>query len=134
MQITNRCSLCKSEEESCAHLMKDCRVTQEIWKGFRMGAEGVVDWGRDIASIISHCGNKDLSEIGNVYWELTFHAFFWGIWLERNKRIFEDTERSIHQIICDIRRLMWSWSLGDTEGRKIKEEQVMFHWEDITRL
>ncbi|KAB2635258.1 hypothetical protein D8674_025792 [Pyrus ussuriensis x Pyrus communis] len=63
------CSLCKAKEESVNHIFLHCSYTIQLCTNFE--ALGI--------------GRK-----AKALWGCLVLAVFWNIWLERNKRIFED--------------------------------------------
>ncbi|KAL5725553.1 hypothetical protein ACHQM5_008688 [Ranunculus cassubicifolius] len=131
MQLINRCPFCKTEEETGQHLFLECQVTQQLWEPFMSICDGDFVWNTDWASITGAVGHKDLSELGKFYWKLIIHAICWGIWLERNARVFDGEERSIQQVIGSIKKLIWAWGLQDSIGRSVRSENVMFDWHSI---
>lgn len=50
-------------------------------------------------------------------WRILVHVMVWSIWLERNKRIFEDIEESVEDLWSKIKlRLAW-WINGRKKFR-----------------
>eukprot|EP00253_Pinus_taeda_P011344 PITA_11344 len=82
-----RCPLCKVAEESISHLFTSCSTTITIWGELIKMLNISVHWDPD-----------SLDEIWRKWW--TNHPdsnlrnllpiFFWGVWLTRNKCIFQD--------------------------------------------
>ncbi|KAL5711436.1 hypothetical protein ACHQM5_021892 [Ranunculus cassubicifolius] len=131
MNMVNRCVMCKLEEETCDHLFLECSVARKIWDSLEMGCDGNLNFSLDLKRFILHNGSPALTDIGKLYWEFVFHATIWGIWLERNRRVFEGLVKPIDKIIGSIKKLMWSWGLGDSLGRTIKEEQIKGNWKSV---
>ncbi|KAL5731930.1 hypothetical protein ACHQM5_004606 [Ranunculus cassubicifolius] len=130
--LINRCLMRKNEEESVIHLFLECpAVLRKICEPFLFAIEGSIDWEAGRGNILSLKGKINLSEVGQLYYEMIFHAVTWGIWLERNNRHFEGVERTTAQVINDIKKLLWTWGLQDRRGRSIREDQFMFHWHNI---
>ena len=94
------CCLCRCDEETISHLLLHCSIAYGLWS-LHSGVfvfcgccqvvyqflffffVGVIGWG----SINLRFG----------IWFL--HALFWIIWLERNRRIFENVEHTASQIL-----------------------------------
>lgn len=57
------------------------------------------------------CKTQGLLEVGRLYESVCLQAISWGLWLERNHRLFEGRNRTFGQIIYDIKELMWKWCL-----------------------
>lgn len=134
MPLINRCCFCKREEESSTHLFVECSHTQGVWEFFWKSLYGIGIIGLSLIERLKQVGGLDLSHIGRLYSEVVFHALVWQIWLERNRRMFEGKERPFHQMINDVKELVWSWTREDCEGRKIMIEQAMFYWDSIIHL
>lgn len=84
-----RCPLCKSEEESIRHLFSACVVSQKIWEETTCLLKVKAQWGLD-----------PLEEAWRKWWQNYPEGnmrnlpliFFWGVWLARNKSLFQDKD------------------------------------------
>lgn len=129
--IVSRCSFCLAAEESVEHLFVSFHVIQSLWRYFSDS------FGVDFQSVPHLKGRLaikprlNLSRVGRMYWDTCIHAISWGVWLERNRRIFYGKLRSLNQMIGDIKQLIWDWNILSLEGRNITIEQVMFDWERV---
>eukprot|EP00253_Pinus_taeda_P033955 PITA_33955 len=82
-----RCPLCKAAEESISHLFISCPISTNIWGELT-----------NMLNISAHWDPVSMDEIWRKWW--TNHPesnlrnllpiFFWGVWLTRNKCIFQD--------------------------------------------
>lgn len=133
LHIVNRCVLCQAMDESVEHLFNNCNVTKEIWAFFGGAFKVNFLTASDIAGKLSMKPDAGLTRVGRKYWETCIHAVTWGIWMERNSRIFEGKNRTAAQIISDIKRLIWDWNILSIEGRSIKCDQIMFNWNTLLR-
>eukprot|EP00253_Pinus_taeda_P003487 PITA_03487 len=90
-----RCPLCKMEGESINHLFTSCVVTSRIW-GELTG----------LLKLKAQWGSVPLEEAWNKWWHNYPEGnlrnlppiFFWGVWLARNKSVFQDQVISISSI------------------------------------
>eukprot|EP00253_Pinus_taeda_P004076 PITA_04076 len=82
-----RCPLCKMEEESINHLFTSCGVSLRIWREIT-----------DLLKLKAPWGSFPIEVAWNKWW-LSFPEgnlrnlppiFFWGVWLARNKCVFQD--------------------------------------------
>ncbi|CAN1298528.1 Putative ribonuclease H protein At1g65750 [Linum perenne] len=103
----NVCVLCRADLESVPHLFLTCPFSVQVWITL---SSKLSIWGpnlRDIRGFIQEWKSRNLSSSWKMYRDRLVHAFFWSIWLERNNRIFRDSERSIGQVAWKV-----IWSVG----------------------
>lgn len=133
MMLINRCTLCKSTEESVRHLFNDCAFSQLVWRffGISFGVNFLSE--PDIDGKLKVKPSTALSHIGKLYWETCIHAISWAIWMERNNRIFEESQKNIHQLIDEVKLLIWDWNILHREGKKVKREEAIFNRDNILR-
>ena len=85
------CSLCKAKEESVNHIFLHCSYTIQLW--WKLFQEVRVSWVIPQGCFELLSTNFEALGIGRkakALWGCLMSAVFWNIWLERNKRIFED--------------------------------------------
>ncbi|KAM2348663.1 hypothetical protein ACFX1X_012268 [Malus domestica] len=85
------CSLCKAKEESVNHIFLHCSYSIQLWWKLlqEVKASWVIPKGcfELLSTNFQALGKRKKSK---VLWGCLVSAIFWHIWLERNKRIFED--------------------------------------------
>eukprot|EP00253_Pinus_taeda_P036521 PITA_36521 len=82
-----RCPLCKKEEESINHLFLQCLETAKIWREVEKLLNKTFQW-----------GNGNLEEAWSNWWQHYPNGnlrnlppiICWGVWLARNRAIFQD--------------------------------------------
>ena len=84
------CVLCKENAENIDHLFIHCSYSLKLW--WRMlgalGAEWVIPKGCfELLSINLRISGK--GKRAGILRDCLFHAIFWNIWMERNRRIFQ---------------------------------------------
>lgn len=84
-----RCPLCKSKEESINHLFSVCTVSKKIWEEVTCLLKVKAQWGSDALEESWRKWWKSYPE-GNMR-NLPL-IFFWGVWLARNKALFQDKD------------------------------------------
>jgi hypothetical protein len=100
------CSFCYCINETTPHILTECNFTEAVWNiisasfdlpsyGFMAQSGGPDQWLR----IIPGAGSKKIKrkKTGILL------TFWWIIWKERNKRIFEHKETSAHQLAVQIK-------------------------------
>ena len=86
------CKLCDNDLETPTHLCKDCPFTKEVWgfikHWFNLSVLQTVSEGGSIYSFWLRCRRKfDKNQRKEVDGILIY--FWWNIWKERNRRIFQ---------------------------------------------
>lgn len=127
----NRCTVYGVEEETVHHLFVDCRISESIWDFFGLSFHAAFLSVQSIMERLNTKPNRALSKLGMRYWDSRFHAFCWGIWKERNNRVFEGKSRNLQQILGNIKQLIWDWNIFSVEGIEIRQENVMFNWSNL---
>ena len=88
------CVLCKEADENIDHILIHCRYSQKIWnclfKAF--GLTGAVPYRWADLIQFNWSFGRNYNKIKKI-WRFSVMAFAWQIWLERNRRIFEDKEK-----------------------------------------
>jgi len=84
--------LCKKHEESVDHVLLHCDVTRVVWSSFYslFGVELVMP--RSILDLLSGWGTLLGRGPVNHIWKQVHLCVLWGLWRERNFRLFEDME------------------------------------------
>ncbi|CAN1748323.1 Putative ribonuclease H protein At1g65750 [Linum perenne] len=112
LMIPNRCALCGIDAESIHHLFRDCCFGLQVWSylSSRLSLFGplpclVKDWlwawkGLNYGSVFEPCV------------KMLLHGFLWGIWGERNGRVFRDVESSPASVAFRIAILVGQWSVA----------------------
>ena len=83
--------MCKRCGESMDHLLLHCPITHSLWT-FMLQAFGI-HWvmPRSVAVLLS-CWHQWLGNHNSNIWNLVPRCLMWIVWLERNRRSFEDKE------------------------------------------
>ena len=108
INVVNRCTLCKNGFEDRDHLFLNCSYTQQVWTKILnfWGMTWVHQNNVEFSFKIWKCPSKDPD--AQFLWKLTLPHLWWGIWKERNNRIFRNKE-------------LPGWVLGQNIIRSIKE-------------
>lgn len=126
--------MCKGDEETVKHLFGICPLTRLIWDYFWVFSDIGRSSSTSLMDRIKQGENQALSKLGRIYWSMIFHVITWTIWCERNKRGFKGKKRSLLQIICDVKELIWGWGLGCSEGKLIKQDVAVCNWDRLMTL
>lgn len=99
------CTMCYCQFETTAHLLIRCNYTEAVWSTIAAqlnlpnfthmsSLEGPIDWVSKLEQAESKQARK--MNLGNLFF------FWWNIWKERNRRIFEEIEKSVPQLANQI--------------------------------
>jgi hypothetical protein len=88
--LINRCCLCKSDEENVNHLFLHCEIAHSLWYAMfnRFGLSWVMP--SKVAGLFASWWSGGQSR-SVVVWMMVLLCIMWCLWLERNKRCFEDS-------------------------------------------
>lgn len=89
--LANRCYLCCCNAESVDLLLLFCPIAHSLWM-YMLRLFGI-DWVMP----------------GSVE-DLLFCWFHWLVWSERNRRAFEDEEKSVVQLLEFCQKTLFDWS------------------------
>jgi hypothetical protein len=91
------CVFCKRNLENIEHMFIDCNFTRKVWAWLKHLLNLNNDWkGQDIIDCYLQWINDK-----SVFPELAAITC-WGLWLERNKCVFENKALSIHSVLFKI--------------------------------
>ncbi|KAL4626758.1 hypothetical protein ACB092_05G120500 [Castanea dentata] len=99
----------KGDGESVNHLLLHCPVTHALWSCM-LQAFGI-PWVMpgSVADLIC-CWYQWHGKDKSVIWNLVPGCLMWIVWLERNRRSFEDKEKALIELILLCQRSLLEWS------------------------
>lgn len=123
------CALCGEDGEPSSHLFLHCKYVRQIWTHICGGLsvewvmpklirEFLLSWGK-----IGEIRGKK----GKLFTDAVILGVMWGIWKERNKRIFENVKKE--QFVLDsIVREVGSWLLISNEFHATSLNDFIWDW------
>lgn len=87
--------------------------------------------GTQLEQWLVHKKKKRTSKIGDLIWQVLFHAITWAIWKERNLQIFEEKNHSLGQTLLAAKQIVWDCIRYDTVARGTHWEDLVFNWEHL---
>jgi hypothetical protein len=110
--VLDWCCMCKNGAESVEHLLLHCSFTGEIWD-MVFGLFGVY-WVMPRTTLeLLECWQGCFGNHRNfLIWRVVPHCLMWSIWRERNRRSFENCERSYVEIKFFFLRSLFDWVVG----------------------
>ena len=107
--LANRCCMCRCSGESMHHLFIHCHVVNSLWV-FMLQVFGI-QWvlPSSVAELL-FCWNHWLGKHDSDIWNLISGCLMWTVWMERNHRSFEDSEKYLVELIGLCQRSLFDWS------------------------
>ena len=107
--MTSWCCMCHCDGESVDHLLLHCKAAGALWN-FVVRCFGL-QWvfPNRVVDLLSGWWNL-LGKHNSDIWNLIPPCLLWTIWRERNRRIFEDKEKSQDQLLESFVCLLFEWS------------------------
>ena len=109
LPLVNRCCICCCNAESMDHLLLFCLIAHSLWMymlqlfGIEWVMPGLVV---DLLFCQYHWLGKHSSDI----WDLVLGCLMWIIWIERNRRSFEDEGKTLVQLLEYCQWTLFDWS------------------------
>ena len=107
--LVNHCCLCCSNTESVDHLLLLCPIAHSLWMYmlWLFGIEWVMP-----GSVVDllFCWYHWLGKHSSNIWDLVPGCLMWTIWTERDRRTFEDEEKTVVQLLEYCQWTLFDWS------------------------
>ena len=120
--LASWCCMCCCDGESVDHLLLHCPVTHSLWT-FMIQAFGI-RWimPGSVAGLLS-CWHQWLGNLNSDIWNLVPGCLMWIVWLERNRRSFEDNKKTLDElkVLCQRSLFEWSRCWGFTDCSTLSE-------------
>ena len=107
--LVNRCCMCHRNEETVDHLLLHCPVAHSLWVYmFQIfGIQWVMP--SSVESLV-YCWSFWLGNFNSDIWNMVPDCLMWIVWTERNRRSFEDTEKSLVHLQGLCQKTLFDWS------------------------
>lgn len=107
--LCSRCFFCEESLESVNHLFLHCRQTRQIWDLF-LNIYGV-KWAipNSVRSLLESWQGQSVGKRNKKMWMTIPLCIMWTIWLERNKRCFEDQRTQIRTLKNNCLQNLYFW-------------------------
>ena len=123
LEVDGKCVLCGGEEETRDHLFHGCTFSRQLW-GKIMEISGhsraMTSWSGEFQWMIQKCKGKSLV---SIILRLAWQALIYYIWIERNNRIYKGREKTVVQILEQIKEVV---SIRTKGLKKVKLDSVNF--------
>ncbi|OVA10833.1 Reverse transcriptase zinc-binding domain [Macleaya cordata] len=125
--IANGCYFCLQQEETTPHLLLHCSFTQRIWDeilprfGWCWACPG------SVISLAHSWSSHGFSKTGKLLWQFVPASIFWVIWLERNRRIFDNKSKDPIALSHEVKSLIHFWVSSHYRDLKIPLHSFIFN-------
>ena len=106
MEVDENCILCKSAAKTKDHLFYGCAFLKQIWKevlNLSTYSRDPSDWDEELQRTIQRTKGKNLKAI---ILRIAWNTAIYFIWTERNRRIYQDKERTRMQVMEMIKEVI----------------------------
>ena len=106
MKVDGNCILCRSAVETRDHLFYGCAFLKQVWKevlNLSTYSRELSDWDEELQWTIQRTKGKNLKAI---ILKIAWNAAIYFIWTERNRRIYQDKERTRMQVMEMIKEVI----------------------------
>jgi hypothetical protein len=115
--VVEWCVMCKKHLEFFDHLLLHCDVAQVVWSYFYSLFR--VEWvmPNNVLDLLSGWGT--LLGRGRTIriWKQVPLCVLWGLWRERNSRLFEDVEITVEALCRNVLNMLYLWVSAHSPGR-----------------
>jgi hypothetical protein len=106
--VVEWCCMCKKNGESIDHLLY-CDVARVVWCSFYrlFGVEWVMP--RSVLDLLRGWGTLLGRGLVTRLWKQVLLCVMWGLWRERNTRLFEDVELPVVDLCRNVLNMLYVW-------------------------
>jgi len=129
------CPNCCQNEETLQHILDSCPLANQLWEKASFRCQRRCRTKNDITDSLRHWPqNPYKSDLLNCLWKLLPGIISWGIWKERNKRIFKNQSSRIEDIWSNLcgnlneTLMIHSWTPKDLPSLEV-EKGILRSWQ-----
>jgi hypothetical protein len=107
--VVEWCVMCKKHGESVDHLLLHCDVARGVWSFFYslFGGEWVMP--SSVLDLLTGWGTVLGRGPGFHIWKQVPLCVLWGLWRERNSRLFKDVKVSVGALCRNVLNMLYLW-------------------------
>ena len=107
--LVNLCCLCCRNAVSVGHLLLFCSIAHSLWM-YMLQLFGI-EWVMPGSVVdLLFCWYHWLGKHSSDIWDLVLGCLMWIIWIERNRRSFEDEGKTLVQLLEYCQWTLFDWS------------------------
>jgi len=114
--VVEWCVMCKKHGESVDHLLLHCDVAWIVWSSFYrlFGVEWVMP--SSVVDLLSAWGTLLVRGPVHRIWKQVHLCVLWGLWRERNSRLFDDVEVQVGALCRNVLNMLYIWVSAHSLG------------------
>ena len=112
--LVNWCCMCRSDAESISHLFLHCRVAHQLWTVAWVMFGMVWVQPRTVREVLLSWERGRVGRRRKKCWSWVPLCLMWLIWLERNRRTFEDVREFVIRLKGKFLAVLHFWDSGLT--------------------
>ncbi|CAL1399881.1 unnamed protein product [Linum trigynum] len=120
--LASRCILCCRENESAMHVLMECDFTKDVWSFLNRNRAELGFRGSDSSSVIKSVTLSEPVNVDGWFASCILHAVWWGVWIERNQRIFEEKASCASVVAKKAARHSMEWLVAHGKVEKSQGE------------
>ncbi|CAN1220450.1 Putative ribonuclease H protein At1g65750 [Linum perenne] len=109
MMIPNRCVMCGADAESIFHLFRECEFATQVWSIFSSRLSVFGPFPRSLKEWLWAWKGLNCGLDFEPCFKMLLHGVLWGLWGERNNRVFRDLEMEPREVAYRIAYLVGRW-------------------------
>jgi hypothetical protein len=115
--VVEWCVMCKKHGESVDHILLHCDVARVVWSYFYslFGVEWVMP--SSVLNLMSGWGTLLGRGSAIRSWKQVHLYVLWGLWCERNSRLFKDVEVTVGAICRNMLNMLYLWVSAHSPDR-----------------
>jgi hypothetical protein len=118
--------MCKKHWESVDHLLLHCDVAWVVWSSFYslFGVEWVMP--SSVLDLLSSWSTLLGRGLVLRIWKQVPSCVLWGLWHERNSRLFEDMKVSVGALCRNVLKMLYLWVSAHRSGSMLFVDFLLF--------
>lgn len=102
----NWCSLCMADSETSNHIFSHCNFAFELWRLVLQELEKTWTVPFSISDCFLPSTGPRIGKKGKALLRMIVQAVCWVLWLERNRRIFENKKETVVEIWAKLKLMI----------------------------
>eukprot|EP00253_Pinus_taeda_P022851 PITA_22851 len=126
---SSRCSLCKENTESTFHIMIECRFAVSIWQELCIAWKHKFTFPSSISKLFAgwmanYPGYSPKNKIVRSSWSALPKFISWQVWLERNRRIFQNKEQDFKLVANAVKCQLVEWLEDKGDDTNLNQQDI----------
>ena len=124
--------LCKHDNEDMDHLLYRCPLAQICWNWLRLRLGWSSPFPKSFLDFLSTWPTNLVYGVYSKLWNICPSIVIWEIWKERNRRIFQEKEMDVEELLLKIEASIVE-VLNSHLRKSVKEEGSFSSWDSLMK-